>query len=259
MNQTTKSSWHVLSTLLILCTAAAAPPAMAADWGSLKGRFVVEGTAPTPAPLVVDKDQYCIDNKPTSDTVIVGKDNALVNAVAFLFLGRGAKVEVHPDYVELLKEPAVIDNKGCRFVPHLVTVTTGQPFVIKNSDPLGHNTNVLGLFNETIAAGEERTRKFDKATRLPVPVSCGIHPFMKGHLLIQEHPYMAVSGEDGSFEIKNIPVGKHDFMLWHETGYLKDLKLSSGKTDRRGLVKLAIESGKPTDLGVIKVPASLLK
>jgi hypothetical protein len=82
---------------------------------------------------------------------------------------------------------------------------------------------------------------------------------MKGHLLIQVHPYMAVSGEDGTFEIKNIPAGKHDFQFWHETGYLSEVKLPAGKTDRRGRSNLTIEPGKTIDLGVIKVPASLLK
>ena len=60
-----------------------------------------------------------------------------------------------------------------------------------------------------------------------MPVDCNIHPFMKGHLLVQDHPYMAVSGEDGTFEIKNIPAGKHEFQFWHEAaGYLKNLKLN---------------------------------
>lgn len=249
---------NLLKTLLIVTVAAVASEAAAADWGTLKGRFVVEGTAPTPPPLTVDKDQFCIDKKPTNDTVVVGKDGSLANAVVYLFLGRRGKVEVHPDYAELLKKPVTLDNNGCSFQPHVVAVATGQPLMIKNSDPVGHNTNATNLFNETIAAGEERPKTFAKAGALPVPVSCGIHPFMKGHLLIQEHPYMAVSGEDGSFEIKNIPAGKFDFQFWHETGYLSDVKLPAGKTDRRGRVNLTIGSGKTLDLGVIKVPASLL-
>jgi plastocyanin len=248
-----------LKLFMVFTLLAAASTAHAAEWGSIKGRFVVDGAPPAVPPLKVDKDQFCIDNKPHNDTIVVGKDGSLANAVVYLFLGRRGKVEVHPDYATLSKEPVSLDNKGCSFKPHVVTVRTGQPLVIKNSDPVGHNTNATNLFNETIAAGEERPKTFDKPQTLPVPVSCGIHPFMKGHLLIQEHPYMAVSAEDGTFEIKNIPAGKHDFQFWHETGYLSNVKLSSGTTDRRGRVNLTIKPGETIDLGVIKVPASLLK
>ena len=253
------ASTNLLRFLLIVTVVAVAPLATAADWGSLKGRFVVDGPPPALPPLAVDKDQYCIDNKPKNDMIVVGKDNGLVNAVVYIFLGRRGKIEIHPDYAALMKEPVALDNKGCSFHPHVVAVRTGQPFVIKNSDPVGHNTNTAKLFNETIAAGEERTKTFDKPEALPIPVSCGIHPFMKGQLLIQEHPYMAVSGDDGTFEIKNIPAGKHEFQFWHETGYLSGVKLSAGATNNRGRATLTIEPGKTLDLGVIKVPPSLLK
>jgi hypothetical protein len=257
MNHT---STNLLRLLLIAAIVAAAPQAGAADWGSLKGRFVVDGPPPTVPPLVVDKDQFCIDSKPKNDMIVVGKDNALVNAVVYIFLGRGGKIEIHPDYAAQLKAPAVLDNHFCSFHPHTVVVRTGQPLVIKNSDPVGHNTNAAKLFNETIASGEERTKSFDKVpSALPTPVSCGIHTFMHGNLLIQDHPYMAVSGDDGTFEIKNIPAGKHEFQFWHDIGYLKGVKLGAGKTDTRGRATLTIEPGKTLDLGVIKVPASLLK
>jgi hypothetical protein len=83
---------------------------------------------------------------------------------------------------------------------------------------------------------------------------------MKGHLLSQTHPYMAVSGEDGTFEIKNLPAGKHEIKFWHEApGNLKDIATKSGKADRQGIVKVTIAAGKTLDLGDIKVPAKMLK
>lgn len=245
--------------LLIIALLALASAAHAAEWGSLKGRFVVDGQPPTLTPLTVDKDQFCIDKKPTNNSIVIGKDNALANAVVYIFLGRGGKIEAHPDYAELMKKPVVLDNKFCAFEPHITTVSVGQPLTIKNSDPVGHNTNMSTYSNETIGAGEEKTVTLKKASSLPVPVSCGIHTFMHGLLLCQEHPYMAVSGDDGTFEIKNIPAGTHEFMFWHESGYLKGVKLSTGPTSPQGKAKLKIEPGKTLDLGTIQVPASLLE
>lgn len=234
-----------------------------AEWGSIKGRFVVDGQAPKPEPLVVAKDQFCIDKHPANQSVVVDDKGNLANVVVFLRVGRGKKVEVHPDFAESLKESVVLDNKGCEFVPHVALVRTGQPFIIKNSDPVGHNTNAKlmqnGQFNVLVAEGQENKMTFSKGEPLPLPVNCNIHPFMEAHILVQDHPYMAVSGSDGTFEIKNIPAGKQEFQFWHESGYVRDAAFKGGKTDRRGRADIAIKAGETLDLGDIKIPASSLK
>jgi plastocyanin len=236
---------------------------VAAEWGTLKGRFVVDGTPPKPQPLVVTKDQFCIDKKPVSDSVVVGPKGELANAVVCLRLERGAKVEPHPDYAAQLSEPAVLDNNGCMFHPHVVLVRVGQPLIVKNSDPVGHNTKAQLLqnasFNVIVAEGQDNTFKFTKSETMPMPVNCNIHPWMAAHVLIQDHPYMAVSGEDGTFEIKNVPAGKQNFVFWHQSGYVRNAKVGPGKTDRRGRAELTIPPGGELDLGDIKVPASVLK
>ncbi len=235
--------------------------AYAAGWGSLKGRILVEGTPPKPAPLVVTKDQYCINKKPENQSIVIGKDNALVNAVVYLRVPLGQKVDVNPEYADDAKNPVVLDNNGCAFHPHVVLIQTGQTLEIKNSDPVGHNTNVaVFAFNQTIPTGGHADVKASTASPLPTPVVCNIHPFMKGYILVQDHPYMAVTNEDGGFEIKDIPAGKHTFQFWQEAaGYLKNVKLKKGTTDRRGRAELTIEDGKTLDLGDIEVPASALK
>jgi hypothetical protein len=238
---------------------AMAAVASAGGWGSLKGRFMIDGQLPKPNPLVVTKDQYCIDKKPVDESVVVADDGSLANVVVYIRLGRRDKIDVHLDYATQLDEPVELDNFGCQFVPHVALLRTGQPLVLKNSDPVGHNTNV-GMFNQIIPAGGTTPTKIDRDAALPISVACNIHPFMKGYVLVQDHPYMAASAEDGTFEIKNIPAGKQEFTLWHETsGLLKNLNVGGGQTARRGNVELTINDGETLDLGEIKVPVALLR
>ena len=230
-----------------------------ADWGSLKGRLIVDGTPPTPTPLAVTKDQFCIDHKPTNEAVVVGNDHGLANTVVYLRLSLGQKVDIHPDYAASFEKPVVLDNHMCHFVPHVTLARTNQTITLKNSDPVGHNTN-LGTFNQIIPAGGELPTKITRAEAMPKNVTCNIHPFMKGYVLVQDHPYMAVSDEHGKFEIKNMPAGKHGFTFWHEaSNFLKGLKVAGATADRRGTIEVAIKPGETLDLGEIKVPASMLK
>lgn len=231
----------------------------AAEWGSLKGRFVVDSVPPKPNPLVVTQDQFCIDKKPMNESIVVADDGSLANAVVFIRLARRETIDVHPDYAAQLSKPVQLDNLGCHFVPHVTLARTGQLIILKNSDPVGHNTKV-GNFNQIIPAGSEIPTKIDRGSALPLTVNCSIHPFMSGYVLVQDHPYMAVTAEDGTFKIKDIPAGKHEFTFWHEApGPLKSLKVGGGTTDRRGGVALTIRAGEMLDLGEISLPVASLK
>ncbi len=95
---------------------------------------------------------------------------------------------------------------------------------------------------------------------LPRPVVCNIHPWMKAHLLSLDHPYMAVSGEDGTFEIKNLPAGTNEFQFWHELpGYLKNLSSKAGRPIRRVGPSSRSRPVKTLDLGDIKFRPAVLK
>jgi hypothetical protein len=257
----------ILSGLLIAGLALAeSSDVEAAGWGTIKGKFVVDGDVAEAKPVDASKDPYCAkhDPAPIDQSVVVDDSGNLANVVVFLRTGRNEKVDVHPDYDAAKDEPAVLDNHGCTFVPHISLVRTSQPFIVKNSDPVGHNTKASLIknasFNQTIPADDEVTFNFTKGEAIPLPVDCNIHPFMHGYVLVKDDPYMVTSAADGTFEVKNIPAGKREFEFWHEKpGRLKSLKYNGGTLNRQGRAQLTIADGQTIDLGEIKIPSSMLK
>jgi hypothetical protein len=253
--------WY-LPALLMICLPLTAS---AADWGTLKGRFVYAGKDEG-KPIAVTKDvEFCNQHKPQDESIDLGEKGGLRNVFVYLNTKRGKSVDVHPDYQKDADTPVVIDNRGCRFEPHAMTVWTEHPLEIRNSDSgIGHNTNAQKLvanakFNEQISNDRPAVKKFTKSEPMPTQLACNVHPWMNGYVLIRDNPYMAVAGEDGSFEIKNIPAGTHEFILWHEAkGYVRDLKVGKEETDRKGRIDIKIAPGETVDLGEIKVTPDLL-
>jgi hypothetical protein len=245
------------ATLLATCATAGA-----AEWGGVKGKFVYKGEAKND-PVQITKDvEYCGPKMPLDETVKVGEGGGLQNVFLYLYVARGKKVEIHPDYKP--GEAKVLSNEGCRFAPHALCVWTAEEFEVHNDDPgIGHNTNLNFAanadFNLTVPNDAPLKRKFDKTEPRPAPVACNIHPWMKGNVLVRDNPYMAVSGEDGSFEITNIPAGAQEFILWHEAkGFLRDVEVGGNKADRKGQFEVTIPAGELLDLGEIEVTPALL-
>ncbi len=234
-----------------------------ADWGTLKGRFVLNGDVPAAAPLTVDKDvEVCGKHKLVFEDVVVGDDKGVANVVVFV---RDKKVKVKPELEAAAKEvKPVLDNLNCRFEPHVLFVQAGQELVIKNSDTVGHNSNIASIKNRpvnvSIPAGGQVTEKFAGDEAIPVQVACNIHPWMKGWLVVRDNPYAAVSKADGSFEIADLPAEEIELQFWHEkNGYIGEMTIG-GKTEKvsKGRKKMKIAAGE-TDLGEIGLDAKLFK
>jgi hypothetical protein len=235
----------------------------AAEWGTLKGRFVFDGKAPTPAPIDTTKDPTC-KVKLTDEDLLVDPKGGLANAVIMLKTKIPA-TDVAPEYASSAKGNVELDNKNCHFEPHVLVIRTTQTLLLKNSDPTGHNTNIQSIANDGInpvlAAGSDPLKhKFPKAEVRPVKVGCNIHTWMGAWLVVRTDPYAAVSGADGSFEIKDLPAGKDlEFGLWHEkAGYLRNAAFKGGPSDSKGNFKIKIKPG-DNNLGDIKVSNSIFK
>ena len=230
-------------------------------WGSIKGRIVYSEDAPAPQKIDVERDaEVCGIVGLVEESLVVHKENRGIRNVA-IWLETRDEIPVHPDLTELPPKAPVMDNRDCRFEPRMLAVRTGQMFELKNSDPVAHNAAVYARrntpFSEIIPMNQPLQKKFAKSETLPVRVDCSIHAWMKAWLIVADHPYVAVTGEDGSFEIRNVPVGEWKFRFWQERpGFLQTL-ITEGKPAplEKGNWVLSITADKTLDLGELIAPA----
>ncbi len=248
--------------------APAAPVEVKEGWGTLKGKFVLDGTLPNPAALQVTKDQeFCGKHNLVDESVVVNAENkGIANVVVHLYIGRGDKApEPHESYAEAASTPIVIDNDKCRFEPHVLFLQPNQTLLIKNSDPVGHNTKIDSVdnpaFNQTLPSGAEIEHTFVSMERRPAGVSCSIHPWMRGWLVIQDTPYAVISDANGEFEIPNLPAGTWTFQVWHETAGMISKANVGGKAEtwRKGRFEVTIQGDETNDLGTLELAADLFK
>ncbi len=247
--------------------------AAADEWGNISGQILVDGKAPAQAKIKPDKDKaVCGRNRDLKDkSLIVGKNGGLQNAVLMMSMSRNYRgqfkgLKIHPDYKKTAKDKVLFDNKGCLFQPRVSFVRTSQTLTAKNSDPTGHNVDIrstVNPVNKQIPSRKSLDIKIEGPDRLPVQVACGSHPWMSGRLIFRDEPYVAITGEDGKFEIKNMPAGEWTFVFWHENaGYLKDLVNAKGEkvlSGRPSVIKITVKAGETTDLGVMKIPVDSVK
>ena len=233
--------------------------ANAAEWGNLKGRIFYDGAPPKPDLVTVTANQeFCGKFKIYKENVVVGKDGGLKNVFVFLYLSSGdPKPAIHPDYAKTESVEVVLDNEKCRFEPRALALRTTQTLVIGNKDSVGHNTKIDAFanlpINPLVPAGGKVSKQFPAPERLPMTVSCSIHPWMTARVLIKDHPYVAVTDENGNFEIKNIPAGDWTFCAWQEeAGYVDDIKLNGKPAEwKKGRFEVTIKNGETFDIGEV--------
>ncbi len=234
----------------------------AKKWGTLRAKFVVEGKVAEPTKVNAAADPVCAAFGIMTENLIVGKDGALKNLALSIDKKSKAK-DVHPDLMKPSETPIILDNKNCVFVPHVLVVQPGQTITVKNSDTTGHNAN-FNFFNNPavnflIPAGGMKDLKIEKDEPAPIPVECNVHPWMRAHLIVPDHPCVGISGEDGVLEITNLPVGLVTFRVWHELGKIDEATVG-GKKEKwsRGRTDIEIKEG-VNDLGTIKISADKFK
>ena len=187
--------------------------------GTVTGTVHFSGQAPERIAIDMAQDPACgLNNSaPNMTQQVVVHNGGLANVFVYVKDGLGNQMYMPT------KTAVVLDQKGCRYVPHVVGAMVGQPIEFRNSDPTMHNVHVVPLDGQDGAGldisqppmGGTQQHAFRHAG-LMVPVRCNNHPWMEAFLNIVDNPFFAVSGADGKFTISGLPPGQYTLVAVQE-------------------------------------------
>ena len=186
---------------------------------TLRGQVIFKGPRPKPPALRIDEDAACVQlnhGRLLEESILVNSSGALGNVFVYVKKGLEGKQFAPPPPGEVV----TIDQKNCRFDPHVIGVRVGQTLRISNSDPVTHNIHPMPAQNREWNQSQEQgapalERKFVRAETM-IRVKCNVHSWMRAYVSAMEHPYFAVTRADGSFEIANLPPGSYTIEAWQE-------------------------------------------
>jgi plastocyanin len=186
--------------------------------GDITGTITLKGTPPKEKDITpLKEDVNCgklHTEMPTTHFYVVGPGGELADAVVTLQGISGKSTGAQAD-------PAVLDQRGCEYVPSIMAIQTGQKLLVKNSDPVMHNVHTRPTVqgndeknNAQMPSGPDLTFAFAKPEMF-LKFQCDVHPWMFAWISVIDHPYFAVSGKDGKYTIKNVPDGKYTLAVYH--------------------------------------------
>ena len=195
---------------------AAGPVAGATGAASITGKIVFEGAVPVPEKYKMSADAFCAKAHPgdvAKQDIEIGPDRGIADV--FVYVKSGISGTYPPPATA-----ATIDQKGCRYTPHVFGVVAGQNIDILSSDPTLHNIHSLPEKNEPFnlampVQGMKYTKKFDQP-EVMIRIKCDVHGWMAAYCGVLSHPFFAVTAADGTYTIKDLPAGTYTIEAWHE-------------------------------------------
>lgn len=201
--------------------------------GDIIGKITLKGAPPPEKNLPLDATCGKFHTAPVKTRFyVVGADGGLADTIVMLKGISGKSTGASAPAV-------VIDQKGCEYLPYVAVAQTGQKIVVKNSDPVLHNVhstpaNTTGGNKESNVA--QMAGSADLTFTFPAPENflrfkCDVHPWMFSYITVTDHPYVAVSGKDGTFTVKNVPAGKYTLVALHRkaapTGMEQEIEVTA--------------------------------
>jgi plastocyanin len=196
-----------------------APPAVVdpATAGSVSGVVRLDGPVPPARKIIMSGDAACApadQEPPVSQEVVADAQGNLSNVVIYVKGGIGNFSFAIP------KTPVEINQRGCLYSPHVAAAMAGQTVTFHNADKTIHNIHPQPKnnpsWNRSQSPGAPAIEESFSREEIAIPVMCNVHPWMRSYLAVFNHPYFAVSGAGGVFEIRNLPPGNYTLEAWHE-------------------------------------------
>jgi plastocyanin len=204
--------------------------------GSVTGSVTLDGKAPAVKPINMSAEPYCQKAHSTPvvpPEVVVGDKGQLANVVIFVKDGLG-------DYMfHAPSDSVTLNQQGCMYDPHVIALMAGQTLSVKNSDQTTHNIHPMPKdnrdWNKSQAPGASPIDDSFARAELAIPVKCNVHPWMKSYIFVFKHPYYAVTGKDGKFELKGLPPGTYTIEAWQEKYGSVDQTVTIGPKDSKAV------------------------
>lgn len=197
--------------------------------GSITGIVTLEGPLPTVKPIDMSASPVCVQANSTavlSQPEVTGEQGQLANVVVYLKQGLLKYQFKTP------RQPAVLVQKNCMYVPHVVALMTDQPFEVVNDDPTMHNVHPFPKNNRQWStsqpAGSTVLKSSFARPEFAMPMLCNVHPWMRAFVFAFDNPYFAVTSKTGSFDLQNVPSGTYTVEAWQEYFGTQDRTVTVG-------------------------------
>lgn len=184
--------------------------------GNITGTVHFNGKAPAPIKIDMSQDPACSFGPTNMTEQYVVKDGKLANV--FVYIKNAPNVPVE----QSMLTPVVVDQKGCRFAPHVVAIVKGGAVEFRNNDSTMHNVHSMPVQvgNHTTdvsqgPGGKPENVRFNEAETM-IPIRCNNHPWMNGFVNVSATPFFAVTDDKGSFNISGVPQGSYIMVFVHE-------------------------------------------
>ncbi len=225
MGTAIKNQRCVLALVLVLAVAFCEPRATAqSDYtvvtvenpGTIIGTIRWTGPIPKIPKLAITKNADICD--PGSDKVrdlerlLIDSDGGVANTVVYLTDITKGKA------MDLPESRQHMDQKSCRYVPHIMLVPQGGDLQIKSDDPILHTVHMFGAADNNIPfpfQGQYIPAKMRRTGVVNLKCNAG-HVWMNAEVLVVKHPYYVVTDEHGFFKLGDVPSGEYEIEAWHE-------------------------------------------